>query len=232
MEWLELRAIKSGLREKDDTWIEREYAAVIEEAGSREREQQIPESWERYGAAWRGFSGLRDVSVLETKVKQLDQSSEVLRSRSLEKDVEIRQKNTDEELSRLLDDVIIGRDRAFAMQKLQSRFAGLRSDGHQKKDEAVRLIAVRVLTRFWIMLNEETALAFEPREYGPAALKLEVMAQIRPDDPQIYYHLARAYTLGGRKKEAITALRNAVAKGYMDIATLESTPDLARLSQF
>ena len=169
------------------------------------------------------------MAALEIKAKQLERSPEVRRSRSREKDVEVRQRNSDGEISLLLSDVISGRDRPFAMQKLQSSFADLRDDANQKKDEVSRLAALRVLTRFWILLNEEASLAFERHEYAPAALRLEVMTQIRPDNPQVYYHLARAYSLDGRKKEAIAALRNAVAKGYKDIAALESNQDLEPL---
>jgi dienelactone hydrolase len=229
LEWLELQAMKSGIRDKDVLWIERIYAKTMEEALAREKERQLYGAWERYAAASRSFAGLRDVDALENKAKQLERSPEVRLSRSREREVEVRQRNSDKEISLLLGDVIGGRDRPFAMQKLQSSFAGLRDDANQKKNEASRLAALRVLTRFWILLNEEVSLAFERNEYAPAALRLEVMTQIRPGNPQVYYHLARAYSLGGRKKEAIAALKNAVAKGYKDIAALESNQDLEPL---
>jgi predicted Zn-dependent protease len=229
LEWLELQAMKTGLRGKDVSLIERIYAKAIQEAESREKEQQLYASLERYAAAYRGFAGLKDVAALEMKVKQLERADEVRRSRSREKYVEMRQSAAENELFNLLDDVKAGRDHPFAMQKLQAAFACLRDDAKQSKDEVDRLAALRVLTRFWIMLNEQTALQFERREYGSAALRLEVMTRIRPDNPQVYYHLARAHSLGGRKNEAIAALRNAVAKGYRDFDALESDKDLEPL---
>jgi dienelactone hydrolase len=231
VEWFELQAMKSGNREKDDSLIDSIYAKTVAAAASYEKEQQLFAALESYEAARSVFAGLRDVAALATKAKQLEQTPDVRKSLAREKDVEARQRNTDAELSGLLGDLIGDRDRPFAMQKLSSSFSSVRNDANQRKNEVDRLVALRVLTRFWILLNEETSLAFERHDYGPAALRLQVMTQIRPDNPQAYFHLARAYCRSGRKKEAIAALRDAVARGYKDIAALESNPDLESLRQ-
>jgi len=229
LEWLELQAMKSGIRGKDASLIEQIYAKTIEEAESIEKEPRLFAALERYAAAWRSFAGLKDVAAFEVKMKQLEISRDVRRSRSLEKEAAMRQKSADDELSRLFDDMAAGGDHPFAAQKLKAGIARLRDDAGQKTNEARRLASLRVLTRFWIALNEQTVLAFERREYTSAALRLEAMSGIRPDNPQVYYHLARAHSMSGRTKEAIAALRNAIAKGYRDAATLESNPDLAPL---
>jgi tetratricopeptide (TPR) repeat protein len=132
-------------------------------------------------------------------------------------------------LSASFEDLIAGRDRQFAAQKLRAGLERLRNTADQKKDEIGRIASIRVLTRFWIMLNEEASLALERREYGAAVARLELMAQVRPDNPRIYYHLARAHIQGGRKREAIESLRKAVANGFKDIGALESDADLEPL---
>lgn len=229
LEWLEIQAMKSGRRDKDMRLIDRIYARTIEEAAACEKSLDLSASWERYASAARSFAGLRVVAVLGSKVEQLEASGSVRKARSLEKKAEARQKSTDGELSRFLSDAISGNDRALAMQQLASRISGLRKDAAQKKDEVSRVAAVRVLTRFWIMSSEEATADFEHHEYGAAALRLNVMTRIRPDNPQPYFHLARACSLSGRKKEAIMALRNAVARGFKDIEALQNNRDLEPL---
>jgi hypothetical protein len=191
IEWLELQAMKSGIR------------AVNSEA----------------------------MAEIELKMKLLSEADDVLKWRSMEKEIERRQNAADRELSASFEDLIVGRDRQFAAQKLRAGLERLRNTEDQKKDEIGKIASTRVLTRFWIMLNEEASLAFERREYGAAVVRLEWMAQVRPDNPRIYYHLARAHIQRGRKREAIESLRKAVANGFNDIGTLESDADLEPLRQ-
>jgi|WetSurSiteA1Bulk_404760.scaffolds.fasta_scaffold00916_6 dienelactone hydrolase len=191
IEWLELQAMKSGIR------------AVNSEA----------------------------VAEIELRMKPLSEADVVLKWRAMEKEVERGQNAADRELSASFEDLIAGRDRQFAAQKLRAGLERLRNTADQRKDEIGRIASIRVLTRFWIMLNEGASLAFERREYGAAVVRLELMAQVRPDNPRIYYHLARAHIQGGRKREAIESLWKAVARGFKDIATLESDQDLEPLRQ-
>jgi dienelactone hydrolase len=226
MEWIELQAMKSGIRSRDPKLIEGIYAKALAEAAFHEKEHQLRESLERYSSSLRIFTGLRDVAELESGIRRINETSDIRSSRSVEKEVETRQKATDRELIGLFQDLVEGRDRQFAAQKLSADLERLRNDAGQKKNEVRRLAATRSLTRFWIMLNEEGSAALERREYGPAALRLELMARIRPDNPNIYYHLAIAHCGNGRRKEAMESLRKAVAKGFKDIAILESSSEL------
>ncbi len=226
VEWLELQAMKAGLRGRDASLIEKIYAKTVEEAETLERQGRQDASLERYSAAHEGFSGLRDVTAVEMKAKQLNSAKEVRKSRALEKDVEKRQKITVRDLSLLFENVKAGRDPLDATRELRTSLSRIRGEADQKKDGIARIAGIRVLTQFWIVLNADASDAFERRDYASAALRLELMTQIQPDNPQVFFHLARAQSLGGRVKQAIEALRNAVAKGYRDIGTLESSPDL------
>jgi len=231
LEWLELQAMKTGIRAKDAAWIDTLYSKTVAEAELLEQEGQLREALERYAAASRIFSGLKDAAGLDARQKELSRSREVRRAISKENEIQTRQETAEEELSRLMASSDAGIDFPIAMQKLQAAFEDLRKDAGRKNDEAVRIAARRVLSRYWILLNEEVSLALERREYGRAALRLETMAWIQPDNPQVYYYLARAYSLGGRSEKALEALRHAVAKGYRDYEILESNPDLDPLKQ-
>jgi pimeloyl-ACP methyl ester carboxylesterase len=226
IEWLELQGMKSGIRARDPILIEEIYAKALGEAALHEKDHRLRESLERYSSALRSFSGLRDVERLQSSIQRLNQTVEIRRSRSVEKEAETRQKTTDRELIGLFQDLIHARDRQFTLQKLNAELDRLRNDAGQEKDEIRHLAATRSLTRFWIMLNEEGSDALERHEFSSAVLRLELMARIRPDNPNIYYHLAIAHCMSGRKKEAMESLRKAVAKGFKDIAILESNSDL------
>jgi hypothetical protein len=55
------------------------------------------------------------------------------------------------------------------------------------------------------------------------------MARIRPENARVEYDLACACARGGSRKEAIDALRRAVAKGFADRSLMASDPDLESL---
>ena len=132
---------------------------------------------------------------------------------------------------RLIDALDKDSDQPFTVQKLNALIEDIRNDANRRKDAAAGVAALRVLTRSWILMNEEASLAFERRDYAKAARRLEVMARVRPDNPQVYYHLARAYSSDGRTRKAMEALKNAVARGYRDIEALENSRDLDLLRE-
>ncbi len=67
------------------------------------------------------------------------------------------------------------------------------------------------------------------RAHGEAAFFLIVASEIRPEDSQIWYHLAAAQARAGRKKPALDALEHAIDAGFSDRARLETDADLASL---
>jgi dienelactone hydrolase len=225
LEWLELQAMKSGSRAKDPFLINGIYTESIAEAASLEKAGQVRASFARYSAL-AGFRELTDVTELEAKITQLSMSAELRKSRSDEKEIETRERAVDRELTRDYEDLVSRRDPQFAAQRLNAELNRLRSEANQKTRETARLAAARSLSRFWITLNEETAAALERYEYNAAALRMELMSVIRPDNPRIKFNLACVYSVGGRKKEAIQSLEKAVAKGFKDVATIESIRDL------
>ena len=52
------------------------------------------------------------------------------------------------------------------------------------------------------------------------------LTQLCADDPVAYYNLACSYALLGKKVDALTALKKAVALGYSDFAHLRKDADL------
>jgi len=57
----------------------------------------------------------------------------------------------------------------------------------------------------------------------------ERLADLRPDDPVIYYNLACSLSLVGRPKEALEGLKKAILFGYDDFSYIQKDPDLENL---
>jgi tetratricopeptide (TPR) repeat protein len=61
-------------------------------------------------------------------------------------------------------------------------------------------------------------------------LKLDKrLAQLRPEDPLVYYNLARSYSLNRQFHPAIEALEKALNLGYRDLRWLAKDRDLRQL---
>jgi tetratricopeptide (TPR) repeat protein len=228
LEWFELQGMKSGIRAKDPLLLKKIHSKTILEAESLQKSGQVYASLARYSALV-DFAGLLDDSSLEPETKRLSASAEVRKSRAREKEVETRQKAIDLELIGIYEDLIAGRDRQFSAQKLNGALDRLASEARQRNHETRRLAAARSLSRFWIMLNEETAVALDRQEYNAAILRMELMSRIRPDNPRIKFNLACVYSVGGREKEAMESLEKAVAAGFKDVVTIETIRDLEPL---
>ncbi len=229
LEWLEVQAVRSGLRNSDPAWIDEVYSRAVAEARDCERKQESYEAFQRYLAVARDFAGLKDTSPVKSKAMELQKSKDVAKAFRQEKQIIETQERLVAEISGALDDVVAGKNRPFRTQDLSRRFAGLREQVAQTRNEVDRLPAARVLSLFWVRLSEDASLDIQNKKYGNAAFRLEMMGQIRPDNPRIFYRLSRIHAVAGNKKDALRALRNAIAKGFKDSADLETNPDFSTI---
>jgi dienelactone hydrolase len=225
IEWMEIQAMRSGIKELNEGWINEVYSRAVAEARAHESKQEDYEAYRRYSALARDFAWLKDISAFKAKAGSLYKFGGVKNAVNQEKSITEKQNRLEAEISILLEGAVSGENRAFRLQDLVRIFTSLREQADQTRNEIDRLVAVRLLSLFWIRLNEACSLDFENKSYNLAALRLELMTQIRPDSPQVFFHLARAYSLGGDKKGAIKALKTAASKGFKDIAELRNNPE-------
>jgi len=223
--WIEIQAMKHGIRSPDAGRIDEMYAEAAAEAESLESARKLYEAQRRYSALAEDFAGLKDIAAFAAKAEELEKSREVKKALDQEKEVDQKQRRIETQLLSLLARATGGDNRAIQVQELISSFISLRKQADQTRNEPDRLVAVRVLTSFWIRLGEEASLDFEESRYGLAAMHLELMSQIRPDNPHVYYQLARAYARKGDKGKTLKALQAAVSRGFRDGAALEKNPD-------
>jgi tetratricopeptide (TPR) repeat protein len=86
---------------------------------------------------------------------------------------------------------------------------------------------VRVL--WWSRFNEAASAGVARGNFARAAVCYRAMARMRPENAAVEYNLACVCARNGDRKEAIDALRRAVAKGFADRTLLATDPDLESL---
>jgi len=91
------------------------------------------------------------------------------------------------------------------------------------------VVARRVINQFFVYLSESANLLTQRKQYAAAAENLSLAAMIAPDNPRLLYNLACAHALNRDRRNALDALRRAVAKGFKDAAAIESDKDLESL---
>jgi pimeloyl-ACP methyl ester carboxylesterase len=230
IEWLELQAMRAGRRVRDEAFVDEQFKHALAEARGSEEAKDFYRAYADYRAL-AGFKGLKETSEFEKRVAQMKDSKETKAALAKERETAFRQHQREVELRLYQNDSTppapgsnVGTeepDRITAEIHMKGALENLRKQAQEKKDSTERRVARRVLEAFNVEVFQEVATLFQQKNYKSAALKLEMAAQLQPDDAGTRYVLARAYALDGRKKKALDSLRDAVERGFKDLANLK-----------
>jgi len=229
LEWMEIQALRSGLRPRDEALVERIFSAAVADAASEEQAGRLHLASARYASVARDLAGLHDVSACEKKARGLAQSPEARQAEAALKDSIQAQEYLWLQVQRLITGALAGDDTLAATRDLLAEMVRIRKQGETAKKPADRMTARRVLTSTWIWLNDGVEADLERGAFGRAATRLRAMTEVRPDNARVEVRLARAYARAGHRREALAALQRAVAKGFTDADALEKEDDLASL---
>lgn len=222
--WMELQAMKRGLRGKDPAVIEALWSEDLARARALEAAGQLDEAQALYAALVRDFAGLRETGDAGTEAARLAASEAFRRERDARQERDRRDREYLEKVPQIFKEAP-GQPTPDHVSQL---LAGLRIPELKKKartdpDPDERLSAERVLYAVYI----QTGL-YLPREYGSlgqydrAILFLQVASEIDPDVPHIPYRLATAYARKGNRRRALDYLEISARKGWTDLTALES----------
>lgn len=227
--WMEVQAMKSGTRAKDNELIDRLLAAKSKTARDYETSKQPYEAYLEYEALVTEFKGLRDVSEFTAAAELLRNSKEVKAAIKSEKTEEDDQAGLSEKLrtliARLQDDSIY----AETLTELKRNFSDLTKKAEGSKSTGERRVAQRVLQSLLIQIYEEAFALKQKKSYAAIPAKFELAVLIKPKDPRVFYELAAAYARIGSKGRATTALGQAIERGFSDLARVEQNEDFASL---
>jgi predicted esterase len=230
LEWMELQAMRVGLRPRDDRWIDSLHAVRLAEARALE-EGRPHEAWLAYQRVRDDFRDVRDVSEPSKKVEQLGRHRGVRRVNDALRTHAARDSAYQEKLVTFLRGVRETReppaasaiDRALELESLKREAS--------RTDDSLRsLAATRLLERAFVFLA-----FYEPREYfaaddQPRAIALlNAARRIKPEHAQVCFSLARAHTEIGQNAEALDALECAVKSSAIGADQLAREPTLAGL---
>jgi predicted esterase len=223
VEWMEIQAMKSARRPKDEALLAELWQRRNAEARTLEDAKQTYQAYKIYGSLASDFAGLRDTAETEKRAAQLRETKEVKRALDEENGQVRQQQRRVAELVALLDKRLDPDEGAIAAVDFRNAVAGLRKTAHATEDTGERRVARRVLHQMFARYYEGALnLRESGQNYSLAASTLEVVAEIAADNPNVFYELACTYALNKDRRKAIEALKKAVEKGFNDPARLSS----------
>ncbi len=230
VEWMELNAMKEGVRPKDPSLIEALYAARAEKAGEAETSKSVYDAYHRYLTLSQDFAGLWDTGEAEKKVTAFEASKELEdvskeRQKRLERDADYL-KIASDSFARLSPDDPMALGKALG----QLRIDALKKKAADTSDVEERLSAQRCLESVFVQTTFYVpSRLFEQKDYERAILSLSIATKIKPESPYVWFTLARAQARTGRKGSAVKSLERAVGAGLADAALLLENTDLESL---
>src|SRR5215475_8852997 len=229
VEWMEIQAMKSGRRGRDEKLIAELFDKMAGQARADESAKRVYEAFLKYEAIAKDFDGLRDVAELARKADELRSSREVKDRLKQEKTAEQAQRQRSQDFFAAREQLNTAENPAVAMMGIKSMISDLRKKAASRDESVERLAARRALGAFYVSMNEEANRHRAAKKYKEAAASLALAAEIRPDNPQIFFSLARACALGGDKKQALEALKKAVELGFTNADEIAGNADFASI---
>ena len=229
--WMEIQAMKKGLREKSPALIEAEWSADRERARAQAAVHPA-DALHTWSAMAVDYAGLRDVSEAEREAAALAASpacQQELRQR------EARDRR-DKEILANAPGILARANPGNEPVTVAQIAAALKIPELKKRMESAdveeSLSAKRVLNTYLgqLAFYQPQALLAK-KEYDRTLFMLSLAAEIRPEDPGLWVEMATVYALKGKPghKKALEALRTAVDKGFSDRKILEEKPAFAEL---
>jgi poly(3-hydroxybutyrate) depolymerase len=228
--WMELHAMKSGLRSKNPSLIETLYGARLEKAREAELSKAVYDAYHRYLTLSQDFAGLRDIGEVEAKVATLEASKDLEvalkeRQERLERDADYL-KHASDSFARLSPEDPMALGKALGQLRIDSlkKRAADEADVEESLSAQRCLESVFVQTSFYVPRR-----LFERKDYERAILSLSIASRIKPESVYVWFSLARAQALAGRTGNAVKSLERAVEAGLTDADLIKESADLESL---
>jgi hypothetical protein len=229
VEWMELQAMKSGRRERDDRLIAGLFDKLAGEARADESAKRVYEAFLKYEAIAKDFNGLRETSEFAKRADELRSSKEVKDRLKQEKTAEQSQLRLSQEFYAARERLNTAENPAVAKMEVKNMISDLRMKAASRDESVDRLVARRALGAFYVSVNEQASRHRGANKHQEAAASLALAAEIRPDNSQIFFSLARACALAGSKRQALDALKKAVELGFTNADEIAGNEDFASI---
>lgn len=224
--------MKIGKREKDPALIQEIFQKRIMRAEGLKNSRLLHEAADEYQSIATDFKSLLNVDAVAAQASLLSESEQVKQWQQ----EEVRRDQIDYDFRQKLASVNRSiRNTSGKVPKLENvleflQVAELKRKAKEAPLKEDRLQAQRLLTVVAIQHGFYLARGF--REYGDferLALCYSVAAEIHPDEPYLWYGLARAQAQLGEKDKAMESLKKAVDHGFNDADKIANDFDLRSL---
>jgi tetratricopeptide (TPR) repeat protein len=232
VEWMEINAIKKGLKEKNEALAADLYKKALDRAKHLEQSKNIFFAVSAYEAAEKLFSGLVDINEFKNKTLQLKNSKEFKQFQKEEK----RREKKDSEFVRIFIRVmaILKNTTSADLPRLETVFRELKIRSLQKEADKTgkntnkydAALAQRLLKDLTLNMSRQGRAYLQKGDYRRAALFFEIAERAGNERPNLIYNLACVYSLAGNKKKALNYLGQAVKKGFNDLELIKKDKDL------
>lgn len=235
LEWMELQAMKSNLRPRDQKWIDELFAARMQRALGYESSGDLFEAYREYQSIGRDFSGVEPLEAASAKIKTLGDSKAVKDTmRTMNRFAEDQQEFV-QKLFAYLNEAHFPTEPKAEIDRLNDlRIPSLLKQSSDSKNPLEALSAQRMLEIAFVHTS-----FYVPRKYlesndSHRALKvLAVAEQIKPDNQRVLYMKAWAYVVSNDQEKAITLLSRMVELNFIPSAdALAKDPKFAPLQKY
>lgn len=225
--WLELQAMKKGLRVKETALIQALWTDDLARAKALEA-TDLPEAHRLYASIAEDYRGLVEPDALNDIAVQV---SRIAASEAFKTERKRRQEREQRD-----KEYLAAAPRALSTMDLNQAIQALRLPELKKETQSADPVASLAAKRLLNALMGQTAFYLprmftEEGKHDRAAFVLTVATEIAPDNPEILYELAAAHARNGAKRKALDSLRKAVDKGFKDLPRLEGEAAFAGLRQ-
>ncbi|HKY31980.1 MAG TPA: tetratricopeptide repeat protein [Candidatus Polarisedimenticolia bacterium] len=234
LEWMELRAMKAGLRDRDDTLTRELLARRLAAARRLEQQGRHREALREHRAIVADFDGVLPVDEPAARAEALAADRGVRKEQARITRLAGEQKR----FERLLGSFLARFHAAIPPPTVEQTLSGLGIAGlkatiaGESSDRFAAQAARRRMSLLLVHLSfYEPRSCLERGDAARAAAFLQAADAIRPADPGTHYMLARARAQLGQTRDALASLAVAAASGLLDRARVEADPLLTPLRE-
>ena len=228
IEWLELQAMRTGIKVKDQELIERLFEKASVQAHAAEAKSDVYLAYTYYAGSALAFQGLHDVTELQKKALALRSTKEVRDALKQEKLIGEEQARSVLSINSLIGRLNQSENRLETQSELRRLIDLQKKAAEAKQASPERVVAKRVLDSVFIGAFEQGSAAIFQKDYQTAIINFSVGTEIQPNNARTFFHLARAYALAKENRKALDALQTAAKKGFRDSDGLGG-PEFVRL---
>src|SRR5262245_51943342 len=172
VEWMELQAMKSGARRRDDKMIAECFDKAVEQARADESAKRLHEAFLKYDAIAKDFQGLRDTAEFAKRADLLRSSMEVKEGLKQERTAEQSQQRRMQEFFGMRERSKTAENSSMAMTEMKNLISDLRKKAAGRDANIDRLVARRTLGMFYVSMMEEGAGHRSAKNYQEAVADL------------------------------------------------------------